>query len=158
MLDPVYRTAYRCAYKMMRMYWSVRNPLTHGALVAIWHDGRIVTVRNSYVPYVTLPGGYVAKGESFRDAALRELREELGLRVNPNDLTLALDVTHDWEGKHDHVQIFELVVDDPPQLHVDNREVIASDLLTPEQALKLQLFPPLRTHIEQKLAQKAAQS
>lgn len=151
MLDPVYRTAYRCAYKMMRMYWSVRNPLTHGALVAIWYDGRIVTVRNSYVPYTTLPGGYVGKGESFRDAALRELREELGLRVDADDLKLALDVTHDWEGKHDHVQIFELVVDKPPRLHVDNREVIASELLTPEQALKLQLFPPLRTHIEQKL-------
>jgi len=158
MLDPVYRTAYRCAYKMMRMYWSVRNPLTHGALVAIWHDGRIVTVRNSYVPYVTLPGGYVAKGESFRDAAMRELREELSMHVNPNDLTLALDVTHEWEGKHDHVQIFELMVDQVPELHVDNREVIASALLTPEEALKLKLFPPLRTHIEQKLQKQSAQA
>ena len=158
MLDPVYRTAYRCAYKMMRMYWSVRNPLTHGALVAIWHDGRIVTVRNSYVRYVSLPGGYVGKGESFRDAALRELREELGMRVKPDDLTLALDVTHEWEGKHDHVQIFELAVDQPPTLRVDNREVIASNLLTPAQALKLDLFPPLRTHIEQKLAKMQAQS
>lgn len=158
MFDSLYRTAYRCAYKLMRAYWGVRNPLTHGALIAIWHEGRIVTVRNSYVPYVTLPGGYVGKGESFREAAARELREELQLRVDPDDLKLALEVTHDWEGKHDHVQIFELTVDAPPKIKVDNREVIASDLMAPEEALELNLFPPLRTHIQQKLEGSAALS
>ena len=77
MIDRLFRIVYICAYRMMRLYWAVRRPHTHGALVAIWHDGAILLARNSYLPYYSLPGGYVRRNEIARQAAIRELAEEL---------------------------------------------------------------------------------
>ena len=48
----------------MRVYWTVRRPHTHGSLVAMWFNGQILLVKNSYVRYFSLPGGYVKRGES----------------------------------------------------------------------------------------------
>jgi 8-oxo-dGTP pyrophosphatase MutT (NUDIX family) len=84
--------------------------------------------------------------------AARELREELSLEVDPSQLELEIDVTHDWEGRRDHVVIFDLHLDHAPRVKVDNREVVAAEFLTPEQALTRKLFPPLRRHVEAALA------
>ena len=156
MIDLFYRVAYRCAYKLMRVYWTVLHPATHGALVALWHDGEVLLVRNSYVPYHSLPGGYVREQERGRDAALRELNEELHISVRPEDLKLAVDHFHEWEGKREHVEIFELDVTLRPQMKVDNREVISAGFFTPAQALEQRLFPPIRLAIEQRLARAVA--
>jgi 8-oxo-dGTP pyrophosphatase MutT (NUDIX family) len=143
---------YRVAYRLMKVYWKALRPLNHGALVAIWHDGRVLLVKNSYVDYYSLPGGYVKRGEHPSEAAARELREELSLEVDPSQLELEIDVTHDWEGRRDHVVIFDLHLDHAPRVKVDNREVVAAEFLTPEQALTRKLFPPLRRHVEAALA------
>jgi 8-oxo-dGTP pyrophosphatase MutT (NUDIX family) len=135
----------------MRTYWRVRRPTTHGALVVLWHEGELLLVRNSYVGYYTLPGGYIHNGESSRDAAVRELSEEIGLRALPSELELALDTTHEWEGKHDHVEIFTLDVTARPKIQVDHREVVEAGWHAPARALQLNLFPPLRTVIETRL-------
>jgi ADP-ribose pyrophosphatase YjhB (NUDIX family) len=103
-IDRGYQLAYFFAYRLMRTYWRVRRPLTHGAVVAIWNAGEVLLVRNSYVSFYTAPGGYVRGGEGGVGAAVREIGEEVGMRVDPSQLKLALDVTHDWEFKHDHVQ------------------------------------------------------
>lgn len=48
----------------------------------------------------SVPGGLVELGESLRDAVRREVREEVGLDVQVNDLTAALDrVIPDEEGR-----------------------------------------------------------
>jgi 8-oxo-dGTP diphosphatase len=148
----MFRLAYRCAYKMMRTYWSLAHPTTHGALVALWYQGQILLVQNSYVPYRSLPGGYVHASETGRDAAVRELKEETGVEVRPYDLHLALDQWHDWEGKREHIEIFELDLKEPIVIQVDNREVIEATFVAPEQALALNLFPPLRQVIEKRIA------
>lgn len=152
MIDLFFRIAYRNAYQLMRVYWAIRHPTVHGALVAIWHQGKILLVQNSYVPYRSLPGGYVARGESGRDAVIRELREETGVVANPADLKPIVDEHHDWEGKREHIEIFDLDVTDPPHIQVDNREVVDATFFTPEEALRLKLFPPLRRVIERRLS------
>ncbi len=152
MIDRFYQVGYVCAYQLMRVYWRLLRPATHGALVAIWHQGRILLVRNSYVKYFSLPGGYVREGETGRQAAVRELREEVALNVPEERLELALDRVRAWEGKQDRVELFRMDVDEPPRLQVDNREVVAARFFTPEEALQENLFPTLREHIEQVVA------
>lgn len=90
-------------------------------------------------------------GESGLDAAIRELREEVGLQVSPDDLTPSIDESHIWEGKRERLQIFQLNMTDEPRIKVDNREVVAATFYSAQEALNLPLFPPLRKHIEQML-------
>jgi 8-oxo-dGTP diphosphatase len=151
LIDLLFRVAYRNAYRLMRIYWSIRHPDVHGALVAIWHDGKILLVQNSYVPYRSLPGGYVNARETARDAALRELREETGIAATASDLKSVVDEHHEWEGKREHIEIFDLDVNERPRIEVDNREVVQADFYAPEEALKLELFPPIRRVIQRRL-------
>ncbi|WP_406396858.1 NUDIX hydrolase [Streptomyces uncialis] len=51
---------------------------TPAALVALWHDGRILMVFGRFRQRWELPGGCIEQGESPRQAATRELLEESG--------------------------------------------------------------------------------
>ncbi len=146
-LDPMFRIAYRVAYQLMRAYWHAVHPETHGALVAIWCGGKILLVRNSYVRYFSLPGGYVRSRESGRSAAARELEEEIELVVDETELIPVLDKVWNWEGKRDHVELFQLELSVEPVVSVDNREVVAARFYEAEEALELDLFPAIREHI-----------
>ncbi len=47
-------------------------------------DGKVLLVKRAHKPfngYWVLPGGHVEQGETIRDAAVREMREELGLDI-----------------------------------------------------------------------------
>jgi 8-oxo-dGTP diphosphatase len=149
-VDRGFQLAYSCAYRMMRTYWRLRHPTTHGALVALWNEGEVLLVRNSYVPYYCLPGGYVRRGETAPEAALRELAEEVGLSARAEELTLALEERHEWEGKDDHVMIFALDLPTRPVVEVDHREVVSASWCTTERALALNLFPPIRHMLERR--------
>lgn len=56
-------------------------------------DGRVLLVRRANEPgrgLWSIPGGRVEPGESAREAAVREVREETGLDVEVGDLLLTL--------------------------------------------------------------------
>ncbi len=156
MIDRLFQLFYRLAYRLMRVYWAVARPATHGALVALWNQGEVLLVRNSYVPYYSLPGGYVRRRESGREAARRELLEEVGLRLDTAGLEQVLDVHHSWEGKRDHVEIYQADLPERPRVEVDRREVVSARFFPPGQALTLALFPPVRLAIERRVGAGAA--
>jgi len=150
MIDQLFRLLYRLAYRGMRVYWALVRPRTHGALVALWSGGEILLVRNSYTPYHSLPGGYVRRRETALEAARRELLEEVGLSLGAEGLARVVDVHHGWEGKRDHVEIFEAELPERPRVRVDGREVVAAAFYPPARALALDLFPPVRQAIERR--------
>jgi 8-oxo-dGTP diphosphatase len=150
-IDRAFQLGYKVAYRLMRAAWRLTNPLTHGAVVLIWSGGEVLLVRNSYVPYFSAPGGFVKPGEDAREAARRELQEEVGLDVAPEALQLSLELTHPWEYKRDHVKIFELQLSERPVVNVDHREVVEALWIAPEVALGMNVFPPLKRVIRDRL-------
>lgn len=154
LVDRGFQLAYKVAYRLMRVYWGLRRPATHGALVILWHEGDVLLVQNSYVPYRSLPGGYVGRQETGPQAAVRELAEEIGISARPEQLEKVFDEVKDWEGKRDRVEIFALELDHRPVIRIDHREVIDASWYAPQQALALNLFPPIRVVLEQRLRTK----
>ncbi|WNB86686.1 NUDIX hydrolase [Cellulomonas sp. ATA003] len=61
-------------------------------------DGRVLLVKPSYKDGWEIPGGYVETGESPRAAAIREVREELGIELGVTDLSVTDWAPHPDEG------------------------------------------------------------
>lgn len=61
----------------------------YGAQTIVHRDGRLLLVRHEGVDMWVLPGGEVARDESYREAAERELAEEAGLSADYEGLAIA---------------------------------------------------------------------
>lgn len=156
MLNALIRAVYRVAHWALRLVWLIRRPETTGALVAVWHDGCVLLVKNSYRAQMTLPGGYIRPREDRRTAAARELLEEVGINVQPKRLVHAYHGTHLFEHRMDTLDIYELEVDTPPTVRVDSREVVEAGFHRPEKALELPIVPHLQEYLAQRGAREAA--
>lgn len=67
-------------HKLLALGWFFRRPRTFGAhAIALTPGNRLVLVRLWYAPGWRLPGGGRKSDEPAIDAALRELREEIGM-------------------------------------------------------------------------------
>ncbi len=65
-----------------KIYCFIFRPIALGVKVVVENNGKLLLVRISYAHKKwSLPGGGVDKGESFEQAALRELKEEVGIVV-----------------------------------------------------------------------------
>ena len=141
-MDRFWRLAYRLGFRAARLWWRLRRPDHSTALVAVWLGGRVLAVRQSYRPHSSLPGGGIRRGEQPREAARRELREELGLEVAPDDLVLAREMVVDWDFGRAHLGIFEVHQRAEPDLRIDNRKVVAARFVEPQALLAERGVPP----------------
>ncbi len=117
-------------------------------MVAVWLGGRVLAVRQPYRSNLSWPGGGIRRGEAPREAARRELREELGLLVGPDDLVFAREMVADWDFRRDHVRVFEVHLRAEPDLRVDNREIVAARFVEPRALLAERILPPfIRAHL-----------
>jgi len=93
---------------------SYLNPLPVAVVLTPVADG-IVVIRRNIEPAkgtLTLPGGYIDLGETWQEAARRELQEETGIEVAEGDITL-YDVEN---GLDDTLVIFGLAAKQPREV------------------------------------------
>lgn len=67
-----------------------RNPIPV-SVVLLPVDGGVLAVRRAIPPAVgklALPGGFVNWGETWQEAGAREVQEETGITIEPDELTL----------------------------------------------------------------------
>lgn len=150
LIDKGFQVAFWIAHRLMRVGWLLRRPRTHGALVAVWHAGEVLIVKNSYRVQYTFPGGSVKSNESELEAGARELLEEVNLACSPQQLHRVYEGEFPFEFRRDALVIMELTVAARPTLRVDNREVVWAGFLTPAAALELPLAPHLRDYFERR--------
>ncbi|GLU33617.1 NUDIX hydrolase [Trinickia caryophylli] len=130
-IDALWRMALRLGFRLARARWHIRHPRHEGALVAIYVGRALLLVKSSYRKEWGLPGGSIHPGETPDAAAQREMEEEIGLSSYP--LVPAGSVYGIWDGRKDRVYFFELHLDDLPELRLDNREIVAVHLASPEE-------------------------
>lgn len=137
-------------YRIHLLICFITRPTVYGSYVAVWSQGKILIIKNSYKSFYTVPCGSLDSGELPEECASRELFEEVGIEVNPSDLILFKKYLNTEEYKKDNIYFYEIVLDKIPEVVLDNREVIWGDFLAPDHALGKKLFTPVRQYILEK--------
>lgn len=98
----------QAAYQFRRHVFAWLRLRTRGVKVMLFNDaGELLLIRNTYGnrELFVLPGGGVGRRESTRHAAVREIKEELGIEVT--GLTLIGTYQSGAEGKRDTIHLFK---------------------------------------------------
>jgi 8-oxo-dGTP pyrophosphatase MutT (NUDIX family) len=104
---PVRRAGFRVAHALLRVYWVIARPHSQGVKCVVREGDDVIFVRHTYGDRGAweLPGGGVRRNEAPREAAAREIREELG--VDLADWRLLGDIRVRRHGKHTTISCFE---------------------------------------------------
>jgi 8-oxo-dGTP diphosphatase len=144
-LDRAWRVAFRLGFPLARFWWRLTRPSHEGALVAIHVGTALLLLRSSYRSAWNFPGGSLHRGETPQAAARRELAEEIGIAAA--ELASPCVITGVWDGRHDRVHVFELRLASLPDLVLDNREIIAARLVTPDELPGMALTGPVGAYV-----------
>ena len=152
--DAAWQIAYRLGFPLARIWWRLRRQQHEGALVAVYVGRALLLVRSSYRIEWNFPGGTVRRGETPEVAARREMAEEIGL-AGAYPLIAAGDACGFWDGRRDRVHFFELRLERLPELQVDNREIVATRLISPSELRGMALTGPVAVYLGRTLASRS---
>lgn len=102
----------------------------------VMHEGKVLILKANYRETWQFPGGHVEDGETPMEAAVREVREEIGPGVRVTR-PLCLNVERDADGKADTMCFLFLgVYDGTTPIQVDGQEIHDAAWVTPEDAVQ----------------------
>jgi 8-oxo-dGTP pyrophosphatase MutT (NUDIX family) len=108
--DTLLRPIMIAGHQLLKAGWFIRRPRTFGAhAFALTPERKLILVKLRYASGWRLPGGGHGSGEDPREAALRELREEIGL-VSHGRIRLACELEQSVHFKQDLASL--LIVED----------------------------------------------
>jgi len=143
--DQLLRVALTGVYRLLRAGWFISRPRTFGAhAFALTPERKLILVKLRYVPGWRLPGGGRKAGEEPRDAAVRELSEEIGM-ISHGRVRLAAELEQHPHHRRDLVSL--MIVEDvryTPRWSLEIERVIEAAL----DDLPLDLAPVAREWID----------
>ncbi len=139
------------SFRLYEAYCYVAQPRVHGVYIAVWYDGQLLLVENSYRPRLYFPSGGVRAGERPLEAARRELNEEVGIDLPPERFEFAFEMQLHHDNMRDRVSTYEVHLDEAPRLSIDRREVITAAFVTANEARKLDLAAVVREYVNRRL-------
>lgn len=157
-INVLWRVFYFIAYRIMRVFWALRGKRPRGAFVAIWHGGRVLVIRTSYQSHLTFPGGICRRAEPPLENALREVREEVGISLDPAGLHHVQDAGILARLDRVGVTLYEAHLDQMPAVKIDQREIIYADFMQPGLLQAERLWPSFRYYLQNCLPQPSATS
>lgn len=123
-------------YLPLKKYLATQDKRASSASVIIEDgEGRLLVVKASYKNYWSLPGGLVDADELPRQAATREVREEIGIDIKPDDIEFVAVIARHSTVAYTYSFVFRYtgVLDSPEVVKIDNQEIIAVDWVTRQQ-------------------------
>ena len=120
---PIRRQGYRIAHRVLRVWWFIARPSVQGVKCVLTDGDRVLLVRHTYGNQDwDLPGGGVRRGEEPLAAALREMDEELGVRLE--EMHPLGQISLQAFGANNRVHCFQAEIG-PAELTVDEGELAA---------------------------------
>ena len=145
--DVVGQFAYRTAYHAMRKFKKyLGERFFSGSVVAVLCRGRVLLVQSSYRTALCLPGGRTRPGETPEQMAFREIREEVGILLKPNDLVPV--------GNKGCIWLFEMHFDEEPSIRINNREIIDAAFYPLSELPALPIDRMVREYLSMRCARK----
>jgi 8-oxo-dGTP pyrophosphatase MutT (NUDIX family) len=121
--------------------WFFTKPTVYGVYIAIWYKAELLIIKNSYRKRLTIPCGRIKPGEDLAEAAVRELYEEVGIKLEKSQLSFIGEYAGNFKNATDIGSFFEIDMAEMPRVQVDNREVIWAQFMSLERISKLHLNP-----------------
>ena len=131
-------------YQVIRLWFFVARPTMEGVYVAVWYEEKLLVIKNSYKKSITIPCGRIKRGEDSVQAAVRELKEEVGIQLDPRQLTFVGKYTGKFKYASDVGSFFEIEMTKKPLVQPDNREVVWAKFMSLEQLGQLNLNPTVK--------------
>lgn len=104
--------------------------------IAIYDDqDRILIVKANYLHHWSFPGGIIDEGETPKQAALRETKEEVSISLSEDDVTFCHIIDHASPFTHTYQFVFEAKVSEIGEVVLDEDEIEAYEIVTRQQIL-----------------------
>jgi 8-oxo-dGTP diphosphatase len=85
--------------------------MSSASVALVTDDDRVLVLKASYKDYWSFPGGMIDAGETPRQAAIRELREEAGITLDESALQFAFVASRRSKQAMSYTFMFEATVD-----------------------------------------------
>ena len=147
-INKIVQVFYKLAYRALLALWFFTRPTVCGVYIAIWYKEKLLIIKNSYKQSFTIPCGRIKRGEELIEAAVRELHEEVSIKIEKSQLSFVGEYSADHHYATDIGNFFEVEMVELPKFQADHREVVWARFMPLNQVSKLNLNPTVKAWLD----------